>query len=173
MIHIYCDGSSSNDNGGQSYAKWAIECNGNTFTTVGYGTNNQAEYKALILALDYAYQHKRVGPFTVYTDSTLVYYQMCGEWKIINDDIRSLHSIATRLRKCIDESGTYIILKLVGRKDMMQAHILTTKSDDDYLYSGIENIVEKLKDESNIPEEDTSINKIDGLPHDLNELEGR
>lgn len=182
MINIYCDGSSSNDQHGKSHAKWGIECNGRSLTRVGYGTSNQAEYKALILALDYAYQHKNVGPFTIYTDSELIYYQMAGTWKIIDDDLRILYAVASRLRNIISSTpmpdgmtypSNYVEIKLVGRRYNMRAHILLAPEDNDLLYSGIEDIVERIVDhiDESFNDMDHAYNKADGLPHDLNEWE--
>lgn len=188
MINIYCDGSSSNDQHEKSRAKWGIKCNRETVTRVGYGTSNQAEYKALILALDYAYQHRNVGPFTIHTDSELIYYQMAGEWKIIDDDLRILYAVANKLMNIISDSlipehpmypNNYVEIKLIGRKDNQRAHSLLVPEDSDLLYSGIEDIVERVIDHIDKSVDrfnvdiDAAYNEADGLPHDLNEWEVR
>ena len=59
-------------------------------------TNNVAEYKALIAGLELALE-KGVTAIEVKCDSQLVVSQVTGEWKIKNDQLRSLAAKAERL----------------------------------------------------------------------------
>lgn len=70
----------------------------------GTGTNNEAEYLALIAGLERLHQQLRqaeVDPaavhLTVSGDSRLVISQVKGEWKVRNPRMRELHAQARRL----------------------------------------------------------------------------
>jgi ribonuclease HI len=75
----------------------------------GYGTNNQAEYQALIAGLEGLLTWARSGkldPLSVAVelrgDSQLVLNQLSGEWRVKNPELRRLHSRAQGL---IDQFG--------------------------------------------------------------------
>lgn len=70
----------------------------------GYGTNNQAEYKALIEGLrSLLTELSTIGTrpadvdLAIRGDSRLVLRQLAGEWKVKNAALRELHSSATTL----------------------------------------------------------------------------
>jgi len=70
----------------------------------GYGTNNQAEYKALIeglMSLLNELSSNGTRPadveLVIRGDSRLVLKQLAGEWKVKNAALRELHSSATLL----------------------------------------------------------------------------
>jgi ribonuclease HI len=63
---------------------------------LGSGTNNFAEYSALITALRFAVFY-RCDDIHVRADSELVVKQMNGEYKVKNENIRVLHGTAQRL----------------------------------------------------------------------------
>jgi probable phosphoglycerate mutase len=69
---------------------------------IGEGTNNVAEYSALIAGLELALEHG-VEVVDVFVDSELVAAQVRGEWKIRNDRLRALavraRSIMGRFRE--------------------------------------------------------------------------
>jgi len=76
----------------------------------GYGTNNQAEYKALIEGLKALLIELRsdgTDPDQVVLeirgDSRLVLKQLAGEWKVKNATLRSLHSSTQSLIKQFGE----------------------------------------------------------------------
>jgi ribonuclease HI len=62
---------------------------------LGTGTNNFAEYSALLTALRYAV-FARCDELQVYADSELVVKQIRGEYQVKNENIRPLHSTALR-----------------------------------------------------------------------------
>lgn len=75
----------------------------------GYGTNNQAEYQALIAGLEAVLlwavksgHDPRVTRVELRGDSQLVLNQLSGEWKVKDPDLRRLHS---RARSLIDQFG--------------------------------------------------------------------
>jgi ribonuclease HI len=62
---------------------------------LGTGTNNFAEYSALLAALRFAV-FSRCEQLTVYADSELVVRQIKGEYQVRNDGIRPLYDSAIR-----------------------------------------------------------------------------
>ena len=62
---------------------------------LGTGTNNFAEYSALLAALRYAV-FARCSELHVYADSELVVKQIQGEYQVRNESIRPLHASAQR-----------------------------------------------------------------------------
>jgi ribonuclease HI len=62
---------------------------------LGTGTNNFAEYSALLAALRYAVL-TRCSELHVYADSELVVKQIQGEYQVRNEAIRPLHASAQR-----------------------------------------------------------------------------
>lgn len=68
---------------------------------IGYCTNNEAEYKALIAGLELA-QSKGITELDVFMDSQLVVSQMKGEWKIKSDGLRQLAVRARNLLRHFD-----------------------------------------------------------------------
>ena len=62
---------------------------------LGTGTNNFAEYSALLAALRYAV-FSRCSELAVYADSELVVKQIQGEYQVRNEAIRPLHAAAQR-----------------------------------------------------------------------------
>lgn len=62
---------------------------------LGTGTNNFAEYSALLAALRYAV-HARCSELHVFADSELVVKQIKGEYQVRNEAIRPLHAAAQR-----------------------------------------------------------------------------
>jgi ribonuclease HI len=58
-------------------------------------TNNVAEYRALLLALEEAARHT-VSSITVHSDSELLVRQLRGEYKVKAEHLRPLHAEASR-----------------------------------------------------------------------------
>lgn len=77
--------------------------------TIGEATNNVAEYKALISALQESKLLRRpgtgqaglpvrqAGTLKISTDSELLFRQICGRYKVKNEQLKSLFEEATRL----------------------------------------------------------------------------
>src|SRR5205823_5485938 len=57
--------------------------------TIGHRTNNQAEYEALLLALDLAYERK-AKRLRCHADSELLVYQVQGLYRIKNLELKAL-----------------------------------------------------------------------------------
>jgi ribonuclease HI len=57
---------------------------------LGVGTNNQAEYQGVIIALQEAKKINATAELDFFLDSELVVRQLIGEYKIKNQDLRKL-----------------------------------------------------------------------------------
>jgi ribonuclease HI len=101
---LYVDGASFG-NPGPSGAGIVLRIDGETIVErsedMGYGTNNQAEYRALIEGLGEAVQ-RGVRDLLVRSDSQLLVRQMTGEYKIKASGLRGLKAEADALRERFD-----------------------------------------------------------------------
>lgn len=89
LIQIYFDGGAAPTNPGNAYGSYEIsslipELNHKTSRMqFGWGTNNQAEYLALIAGLKWL-RHQLSGRqfrLEIFTDSLLIRNQVAGKWK--------------------------------------------------------------------------------------------
>ena len=91
-LTIYIDGA-CRGNPGPAGIGVVIQKNGETIKeiskSIGEGTNNIAEYSALIQALEEALE-KKAGSVQIYTDSELVYKQIMGEYKVKHPNVQGL-----------------------------------------------------------------------------------
>lgn len=113
MVHIYCDGGSRDNQDPtkrSGYGSFLITRNpypdheagriASKFFTFGKITNNQAEYKTLIEALEYCIQEFIPEP-RIYTDSELVVSQLDGSYKTKDPELRPLRTLAATDMKLI------------------------------------------------------------------------
>jgi ribonuclease HI len=74
------------ENPGRAASAFAIEEDGKLICVhseyVGISTNNVAEYKAVIMALNYVKEHFETAHFVLQSDSQLVVRQLSGEYKV-------------------------------------------------------------------------------------------
>ncbi len=91
-------------------------------------TNNQAEYKALILALDYLITSGLNKPVKFFTDSQLLANQINGLWKVKHPDIALLYKEAKAL---ITELDSFEI-SYVPREKNKEADRLANQAIDEY-----------------------------------------
>ncbi len=94
---------------------------------IGRGTNNEAEYKALIKALAYLVA-ERTPTVKIHTDSQLVASQMNGLWKVKDPKLRILHSEAKKLVSLIP---TFEI-EYIPRENNTEADGLANEAIDRY-----------------------------------------
>ena len=92
---IYVDGACSGNPGPMRIAIFSDNFNLRIVKDVGDGTNNRAEYIALIYALTYAKHLKE--PVTIKSDSQLVVNQMLGDNNINDRKLVSIQKRAMRL----------------------------------------------------------------------------
>ena len=87
--------------------------------TLGIGTNNNAEYTALITALEIAI-NSNLLKLKVNTDSMLVASQINGKWKVKDPEIRILFTKAKLLIEKLEEfSIIHIRRELNSDADML------------------------------------------------------
>src|SRR5688572_2210282 len=70
--------------------------------TIGTASNNVAEYTALVEGLSLAAE-LGVKSLQVFSDSELMVKQMNGEYKVKNEDLKSLYEAACKLRRGFDK----------------------------------------------------------------------
>ena len=101
-LTAYIDGASRGNPGPASAGVVFQDLSGrpvkNLSIRIGNATNNVAEYSALIFALQEA-TLMRVKEIEIFTDSELLAKQFNGEYKVKEDTIRVLYSLATHLKK--------------------------------------------------------------------------
>jgi ribonuclease HI len=100
LLTIHTDGASRGNPGAAAFAyvisrpgQAPIEAHG----CLGRMTNNQAEYTALVRALEHALRLGADHRVLVKSDSELMVKQMRGEYKVKNDDLRDLYQQAREL----------------------------------------------------------------------------
>ncbi|MCC6961745.1 MAG: ribonuclease HI family protein [candidate division Zixibacteria bacterium] len=105
VLDIYTDGASRNNPGKGSGAfifvlKDDIICSDAQY--FGDITNNQAEYKALIMALDRVIEFTR-WHIRIHSDSELLIKQMSGDWRVKEPMLKELYREAGELEKGIQK----------------------------------------------------------------------
>jgi ribonuclease HI len=102
VLTIHTDGASRGNPGAAAFA-YVISCDGQPVIEeadcLGQMTNNQAEYIALIRALERALELGPHHPVVVHSDSELLVKQMNGEYRVKNEELRNLYEQACALRR--------------------------------------------------------------------------
>src|SRR5262245_64810466 len=97
---IHTDGASRGNPGAAAFA-YVISRDGESDIEeagcLGQMTNNQAEYEALVRALEHALRLGSDHYLVVNSDSELMVKQMRGEYKVKNEDLKDLYASARRL----------------------------------------------------------------------------
>ncbi len=114
-IHIFTDGGARGNPGPAAIGVYIEDANGTKLAgigkTIGIATNNTAEYKAVIEALDWLLTNKAIFPESVkilfFLDSLLVCSQMKGVWKIKDENLRSLFFTASEKQKKLNLPVSY------------------------------------------------------------------
>ncbi|MBS0617939.1 MAG: ribonuclease HI family protein [Spirochaetes bacterium] len=111
-LFIYCDGASRGNpgpaafgvvgfQGKADYSLNAFKANENIAAFVaaeklGVRTNNEAEYAAIIFALEKCVALAAVNP-TIFSDSELVIKQLRGEYRVKGENLKPLFTVAQKL----------------------------------------------------------------------------
>jgi len=115
-LRIHTDGASRGNPGDAAFA-YTIERDGAADIEVagrlGRQTNNQAEYAALVRALEHALRLGAEHRLVVHSDSELMVKQMRGEYKVKNGDLRDLYE---RARKLAGQFASPVTFKHVRRE---------------------------------------------------------
>jgi ribonuclease H / adenosylcobalamin/alpha-ribazole phosphatase len=128
--YIYCDGGSKdNQDPGKrkGYGSFIVTRHpypdheagtvGSKFFTFGNVTNNQAEYKTLIEALEYCIQEFYSEPI-IYTDSELVVSQLNGTYKTKDSELKYLREAALKdirlIKATVEKAPRETIFAVLG-----------------------------------------------------------
>jgi ribonuclease HI len=110
LLQIHTDGASRGNPGKAAYAYVIESPDGEVVEEagcLGTMTNNQAEYTALVRALQHALELGAHYRIIVHSDSELLVKQMSGEYRVKNEELRDLFERAQQLSKQF-ESGVTI-----------------------------------------------------------------
>jgi len=101
VLTIHTDGASRGNPGDAAFA-YVIAREGQPpieeADCLGQMTNNQAEYTALVHALEHALELGAHHRLLIHSDSELMVKQMNGEYRVKNEDLRDLYEEACELR---------------------------------------------------------------------------
>ena len=89
---------------------------------IGETTNNVAEYRALLLALEEAGRHG-AGSITVYSDSELLVRQLNGEYKVRAEHLRPLHLEAQRRLRAFPAARILHVMREENRRADLLANL--------------------------------------------------
>ncbi|MFL2696284.1 MAG: ribonuclease HI family protein [Candidatus Actinomarina sp.] len=99
MYKVFCDGA-SRSNPGEAAIGVSIQDNEKEIHTIseaiGIASNNVAEYKSLIFALEYSLKKNYLN-LEIFLDSKLVVEQINGNFKVKSDNLKKLNSDAINL----------------------------------------------------------------------------
>ena len=102
-LYIYTDGASRGNPGDAAWAYVILDQDEEVVSSqsgyIGRSTNNQAEYFAVIRALQRAKALAR-GKINLYSDSQLLVNQVTDSWKVKNDELSRLYG---RVRSLVKE----------------------------------------------------------------------
>ena len=103
QLLIYSDGGARGNPGPAAIAFIALNDTGETVKAdsryIGVHTNNQAEYKALLMALKFA-SGQKAQEVICHLDSELVVKQLTGEYTVKNYDLKQLWCSVQKLKEC-------------------------------------------------------------------------
>ena len=126
---IYTDGGSRNNPGPSALGVVVADGKGKILKEyshyLGEATNNQAEYEAVIFALQKAKQLK-IKELEIRTDSELIGKQLLGEYKIKDPDLQPLFIKAWNLRLDYDK----VDIKIIRREQNKRADKLVNQALD-------------------------------------------
>src|SRR5438132_1491781 len=102
LLTIHTDGASRGNPGPAAYA-YVITRDGQLVVEeagcLGELTNNQAEYTALVRALEHALELGPDDRVVVHSDSELMVKQINGEYRVKNEELRPLYEEVIQLRR--------------------------------------------------------------------------
>jgi ribonuclease HI len=130
LFSIHTDGASRGNPGAAAFA--FVICEGDELIVeeagcLGQMTNNQAEYIALVRALEHALE---LGPdhrLLIHSDSELLVKQMNGEYRVKNEDLRGLYEQARQLVRQFPQGVT---IRHVRRAENSRADALCNEALD-------------------------------------------
>lgn len=127
---IYIDGASRGNPGESGIGILIIDERGSISEIknyIGIETNNQAEYKALIKALETAKELKK-DKLKIFTDSLLVANQINGKWKVKHLEIKTLFQ---RVKELTQNFSDFQITH-IPRENNQEADRLANEAINEY-----------------------------------------
>ncbi len=113
-LMLYSDGGARGNPGPAAIAYLALTETGEVIKAdsrfIGVNTNNQAEYNALIAALEFAISIK-IEEVVCYLDSELVGKQLKGEYRVRNSELQKLWRKAQELKRCFKKTSFVNVLR--------------------------------------------------------------
>jgi ribonuclease HI len=129
MITAHVDGGARGNPGPAGYGAIITDDNGQTlaelYAGIGISTNNVAEYRGLIAALDWALRHG-CRQLHVKSDSELIVRQMVGAYRVKNEGLLPLYHQA---RELADRIG-HVTFEHVRREHNKEADRLSNLGMD-------------------------------------------
>ncbi|ERG87924.1 MAG: ribonuclease HI [halophilic archaeon J07HX5] len=121
-VSVYVDGA-SRGNPGPAAIGWVLITDGGVLTEggqrIGATTNNRAEYRALVHAVEVA-SESGFGTVDIHSDSELVVRQVTGEWAVNEPALRELRVRARELLEEFDDwSLSHVPRELNERADKL------------------------------------------------------
>lgn len=134
IYRVYTDGGARGNPGPAAVGGVIKDGQGNRLHSfgqkIGIATNNVAEYRAVIAALEWLSRQSAAGrppTVTFFLDSTLVVHQLRGEWKIKQPHLLPL---AESARQLIGALGCPVIFLAVPREQNREADALVNQALD-------------------------------------------
>lgn len=130
-LEIYIDGASRGNPGRSGVGVLIRDVDGGVHEIkrdIGIATNNEAEYEALITALQSA-KKLRKNHLKIYTDSSLLANQINESWRVRDSKIAALWKCAKKLIAEFEE----VKIKYIPRELNREADRLANRAIDEYL----------------------------------------
>ena len=130
MIVAYIDGGARGNPGPAGFGVRVENADGSLIEefaeSIGVATNNVAEYRGLLAALEWAQSHAQ-SRVHVRSDSLLLVQQMLGNYKVKNAGLQPLHARARLLAQQLGD----VAFEHVGRGSNAHADRLANQAMDD------------------------------------------
>jgi len=130
MITAYTDGGARGNPGPAGYGVHIEDADGQTLAelkgALGQTTNNVAEYRGLLAALEWAVEHGQRA-LRIRADSQLLVKQMLGEYRVKHPGLQPLYEQARRLVSQLDK----VIFEHVRREQNKEADRLANEAMDE------------------------------------------
>jgi len=118
-MEVYIDGGCQGNPGPMRIAVAVPATGFSVVKDVGNGTNNRAEYMALLYALIYA-KHLKIREVTIKSDSSLVVNQVNGRYKVKSSSVKPLYQKALRLLRELPN----VTVEYIPREENRAGHLL-------------------------------------------------
>jgi len=136
-VKLFFDGASRGNpglSGAGAYLKFSNGSIKELSKPLGRATNNQAEYRAIILGLVYLLkeypERDQLDTVGIIGDSQLVIKQLGGEWRVNSANIRKDYEHAKQLITQLRQQSITVTLQHVPRKQNADADRLANRGAD-------------------------------------------